>query len=186
VRIEEAHGTTEQGRERAGIAVGRAHDPQHLFRVVMGEIEGAVVAAAERAHRWRRHVRRARVRLAALHHGDCIEYAGKRRLGHFIAIEARLARLPHREFAPRPDRARIQFRDRFDQRHPPARRGLEDGPVEGRWTPVAARAGMHDQAAYAPPHLLRDRAFEEARDHEIGAKQLHRLAGDRIVDVELD
>jgi len=109
-----------------------------------------------------------------------------RRLGHFIAIDRRLARRAHRESRQCPDRAGVHLRFGLQHRHAPFADAVLDRPVERRRTAVADDARMHDQAKVARPDRFGYRPLQERRQDQVGLEQRHRLLGHRIGDVEFD
>ena len=44
--VENAHRATEQGSDRAGVAIGGAYDPLHVFALIAGKVERAMRATA--------------------------------------------------------------------------------------------------------------------------------------------
>jgi hypothetical protein len=61
----------------------------------------------------------------------------------------------------------------------------QDGAVEGRGAAVADDARMHHETEVPPPDILRDRPAQIGREDQVGPEQVHRLARDLVVDVEL-
>ena len=187
LEVVDAPVAVEQGQQRAGRAVGGAGDGERLLDGAMRGIDAALRFAAGRPQAAAADIgRRRRLRFASREPRQRFEHARQRRVGDLAAVEARLGRLAHREFAPRPHRAGVHLAARLDQRHAPVRLALEDRPVERRRPLVAAHAGMDDERAHGAPDVLGDRTLEERREDDVGPEQRDRLVRHRVVDVELD
>ena len=171
LEVVDAPVAVEQGQQRAGRAVGGAGDGERLLDGAMRGIDAALRFAAGRPQATAADIGgRRRLRLARREPRQRFEHARQRRVGDLAAVEARLGRLAHREFAPRPHRAGVHLAARLDQRHAPVRLAFEDRPIERRRPLVAAHAGVDDERAHGAPDVFRDRALEERREDEVGTE----------------
>ena len=113
------------------------------------------------------------------HRRDC-------RLGDLVAVEAALARRPHREAGLGPHIARVHLGVGLQYCHAPLAFAPQDRPVERRRPAVALDARMHHEAEMVTPHGFRDGAPEIGRDDHVRLVEPRRLDRHGVVDVELD
>ena len=150
--IEQSEAPSEEHILEAGNAVGGVDLAQHRRAVVVHPVDGALRLAQRRlpglrpgSLRWLRVVTRRDARQRAAHGED-------RGFGHFVAIQAALARAAHRKRCAGPHRPGVELRLRLQHRDAPGGDGAQDRPVERTRAAVAGRPGMNDETPMSLPY----------------------------------
>ena len=147
----------------ARAAVAATDLAQHKFRRVAPPVDGAI----RLRHRPDACVPRGnalRLKSALAETLKRLHDTGDSRLRHLVAIEARFRRRAHGKLAARPHRPGVHLRFRLKDGHAPARRVLEDRPIQRRRPAIAPDAWMDDETGQSTPHRLRNRPLQERRD----------------------
>ena len=189
VRVEQVHAGSAHLVLDARRAVRRADLAQHRRRSVGMPVDGAIPLAHQRpqaAARGRARRGERQRRLAPRQAFERQPQRDDRRLRDFVAIEAALGRVAHREFDARPDVAGVHVRVRLERGDAPRGFAVDDRPVERRRSAVADDPGMNDDAAMPAPDGIRDAPLQERRDDQLRAGERDGLLRHGVVDVELD
>jgi hypothetical protein len=174
----------EQVVEHAGLRVGGAQLAQHRLGRFAGPVDAALRLLQERAPAGREIGRLLPFRLVRAR-GEALDREQHRvdgRIGHLAAVEIALARQRrHLQRRPGPDIARVHLGDGREHGDAPAFGALPQRPVERRWSSVARRAGVDDQAGVGAPDVLGDRSCQHRRHDEPGRMRSHRFAQGLVV-----
>ena len=84
-----------------------------------------------------------------------------------VTVQGALAGWAHREVPVGPDVAGVELGVGLQNRHPPTVLAVVDGPVQRRRPPVAADAGVDDQAGSSGPYRFGYGPLQVRRDHQI-------------------
>ena len=162
--------------EHPGVALRGADLADHAVGALRAPVDRADVLAHQRARPAGRPSRGpARAVLAAV--GDPAHRLHERLdrgAADLVAVQAALPDRARAEAARGPDLAGVELAARLEHGHPPLAHPELDRPVQRRRSPVAPRAGVHDQTAMRGPDRLRDQLLQH-RAHD----QLRAVLADR-------